>query len=105
MLLAIFSPTVIGDDVKTWNEWDKFFRVHRHLGFDVILIPQSDRLISRKVKCYSEYEVKHFNRKNHGMISKAAVPQSVLSCPRYLLLYHSIQENTVPISQYPHKNP
>lgn len=66
--VAIFSPTVIGDDVKTWNEWDKFFRVHRHLGFDVILIPQSDRLISRKVKCYSEYEVKHFNRKNHGML-------------------------------------
>lgn len=66
--VAIFSPTIIGEDVKRWNEWDKFFRVHRHLGFDVILIPQSVKLISRKVKEYAEFEVKHFNRKNHGVL-------------------------------------
>lgn len=64
--VAIFSPTVIGDNVKAWNDWDKFFRVHRHLGFDVVLIPQSQRLISRKVIEYCEYEVRHYNRKYHG---------------------------------------
>lgn len=66
--VAIFSPTIIGENVKMWNEWDKFFRVHRHLGFDVILIPQSVKLISRKVKEYAEFEVKHFNRKHQGFL-------------------------------------
>ncbi len=64
--VAIFSPTVIGEQTQRWNEWDTFFRKHRHLGFNVILIPQSKKLISRKVIEYCEFEVKHFNRKNHG---------------------------------------
>ncbi len=63
--VAIFSPTVLTE--KVWNEWDTFFRKHRHIGYDVVLIPQSPRLISRKVKEYAEHEVKHYNRKNHGL--------------------------------------
>lgn len=47
--VAIFSPTVLSENIKRWNEWDEFFRIHRHLGFEVILIPQSKRLISRKI--------------------------------------------------------
>ncbi|MCM1578137.1 MAG: zonular occludens toxin domain-containing protein [Ruminococcus sp.] len=66
--VAIFSPTVIGDNKELWNRWDNFFRVHRHLGFDIILIPQSKRLISRKVIEYAETEVKHYNRKHHGLL-------------------------------------
>lgn len=65
--VALFSPTVIGDNVKLWNRWDDFFRKHRHLGYDIVLIPQSAKLISRKVIEYCEYEYRHFNRKNHGM--------------------------------------
>lgn len=64
--VAIFSPTVLADNTKRWNEWDEFFRKHRHLGYNVIIIPQSKRLISRKVIEYCEFEVKHYNRKNHG---------------------------------------
>lgn len=64
--VAIFSPTVLADNIKRWNEWDEFFRKHRHLGYNVIIIPQSKRLISRKVIEYCEFEVKHYNRKNHG---------------------------------------
>lgn len=63
--VAIFSPTVLTE--KNWNAWDTFFRKHRHIGFDVVLIPQSPRLISRKIREYAEHETKHFNRKNHGM--------------------------------------
>ena len=69
--VAIFSPTVLADKkngTQIWNAWDDFFRKHRHLGFDVVLIPQSKRLISRKVIEYAEFEVKHYNRKNHGML-------------------------------------
>lgn len=65
--VAIFSPTVLSENIKRWNEWDTFFRKHRHLGYDVYIIPQSKRLISRKVIEYCEFEIKHYNRKNHGM--------------------------------------
>lgn len=64
--VAIFSPTVIGDNPKLWNRWEDFFRKHRHLGFDVVLIPQAAKLISRKVIEYAEFEIRHFNRKHHG---------------------------------------
>lgn len=64
--VAIFSPTVLADNIQRWNEWDEFFRKHRHLGYNIIIIPQSKRLISRKVIEYCELEVKHFNRKYHG---------------------------------------
>ena len=46
--VAIFSPTVLSENIKRWNEWDEFFRKHRHLGYEIILIPQSKKLISRK---------------------------------------------------------
>lgn len=65
--VAIFSPTVLSENIKRWNEWDEFFRKHRHLGYNVIIIPQSKKLISRKVIEYCEFEVKHYNRKNQGM--------------------------------------
>lgn len=64
--VAIFAPTVIGNDVKRWNEWEDFFRKHRHLGYDVILVPQASKLISRKCIEYCEFDVRHFNRKHHG---------------------------------------
>lgn len=66
--VSIFSPTVLSEKPKVWNEWDTFFRKHRHLGYDVVLIPQSVKLISRKVKEYCEFETKHYNRKNQGFL-------------------------------------
>jgi len=65
--VAIFSPTILSENIKRWNEWDEFFRKHRHLGYKVILIPQSKKLISRKVIEYCEFEVKHYNRKHQGI--------------------------------------
>ena len=64
--VSLFSPTVIGDNPKLWNKWNDFFRVHRHLGYDIVLIPQSTKLISRKVVEYCEYEVRHYNKKYQG---------------------------------------
>ena len=69
--VSIFSPTALAEDkdgIKKWNAWDNFFRKHRHIGFDVVLIPQSKRLIQRKVLEYCEFEVKHYNRKNQGFL-------------------------------------
>lgn len=66
--VAIFSPTVISQNTSLWNEWDTFFRKHRHIGYDVVLIPQSKRLIARKVLEYCEFETKHYNRKHQGFL-------------------------------------
>lgn len=66
--VSIFSPTVLSENIKLWNKWEDFFRLHRQLGYEVILIPQSKKLISRKVIEYCEYEVKHYNRKNQGIL-------------------------------------
>lgn len=69
--VAIFSPTALAEDrdgIKKWNSWDTFFRKHRHIGFDLVLIPQSKKLIQRKVIEYCEFEVKHYNRKNQGFL-------------------------------------
>lgn len=63
----IFSPTIIGNNVNLFNSWDTFFRIHRHIGYDVILIPQSSKLISRKLIEYCEFETRHFNRKHYGL--------------------------------------
>lgn len=66
--VCIFSPTCATmQDIKQWNAWEKFFQFHRHLGYDVFLIPQSTALISRKVKEYAEYEIRHRALKNAGM--------------------------------------
>lgn len=40
-------------------EWCKFFSLHRHLGYDFILITQYDRNIDRQIRVLVEYEVKH----------------------------------------------
>jgi len=52
--VSIFSPTVLTPE--KWNEWERFFQFHRHIGYEIILIPQSAKLISRKVIEYCEFE-------------------------------------------------
>lgn len=66
--VAIFSPTVISNDIKRWNEWDTFFQKHRHIGYDVVLVPQAKKLIARKVLEYCEFETKHYDRKHQGFL-------------------------------------
>lgn len=62
--VSIFSPTVL--TTTAWNEWERFFQYHRHIGFEVILIPQSSKLISRKVIEYCEFDIRHRAIKNSG---------------------------------------
>ena len=39
--------------------WVNFFTMHRHLGYNFILISQFDRLVDRQIRNNFEYEVKH----------------------------------------------
>ena len=68
MSCAAMAMTMMAVNACAEGEWDTFFRKHRHIGYDVILIPQSKKLIARKVLEYCEFEVKHYNRKHQGTL-------------------------------------
>lgn len=59
--------------------FNQFFSVHRHLGYDVLLISQNDRLIDRQIRCNLEYEIKHRKVNNFGTIG-AFMPFKVFAC-------------------------
>lgn len=49
------------------QKWCHFFEVHRHYGFDVILIAPSIKLIDKAIQYDIEYEDIHRKLKNFGM--------------------------------------
>ena len=53
-------------DAKDRNAWNKFFQLHRHFGYDIILIAQFDRMIDRQIRSLIEYEYVHRKVSNMG---------------------------------------
>lgn len=51
-------------DRRAWND---FFQVHRHFGFNIILITQYDRLIDRQLRALVEYQHIHRKVSNFGI--------------------------------------
>lgn len=52
------------------NAWLKFFSLHRHYGYCVILIAQNDRMIDRQIRSLIEYQYIHRKLTNYGMKGK-----------------------------------
>lgn len=48
------------------HDWIEFFTHHRHMGFDIVLISQYDKLISAKVRACFEYNFVHRKVNNYG---------------------------------------
>lgn len=57
-------------DAKDRSEWNKFFQVHRHYGYDIILVAQFDRMIDRQIRSLIEYEYIHRKVSNMGWRGK-----------------------------------
>jgi len=59
----LFSPTVIkikqSEDKMYRAKWLEFFTQHRHLGFNIIMVSQFDKLIDPQIRCLFEYNVIH----------------------------------------------
>lgn len=60
---------------RTWNEsnrndWITFFAEHRHLGYDIILISQNDRMLDRQIRSLIEYNVIHRKLSQFGFLGK-----------------------------------
>lgn len=51
---------------KDRNAWVQFFSQHRKLGFDFLLITQSDRMMDKQIRALVETEVKHRKLNNYG---------------------------------------
>ncbi len=51
---------------KDRNAWVTFFSQHRKLGFNVILITQSDRMLDKQIRSLVEDEVRHRKLNNYG---------------------------------------
>lgn len=57
-------------DAQGRESWNKFFQVHRHYGYDIILIAQFDRMIDRQIRSLIEYEIVHRKVSNFGLKGK-----------------------------------
>lgn len=69
-----FSPTAVKlgtqIDKRYRQDWLEFFSQHRHLGYDIIIISQFDKLIDAQIRCLFEYNYIHRNATNFKMIGK-----------------------------------
>lgn len=55
---------------KGRDEWLSFFTQHRHLGYDIFLIAQFDRMLDRQIRSLIEYEYIHRKVNNFGIPGK-----------------------------------
>lgn len=56
---------------KTYRDgWTRFFSIHRHLGYDIYLISQFDRMLDRQIRSLIEYEYSHRKISNIGSMGK-----------------------------------
>lgn len=60
---------------RSWNapnrsEWITFFAEHRHLGFDIILISQNDRMLDRQIRSLIEFNFIHRKYSQFGIAGR-----------------------------------
>lgn len=55
---------------KGRNDWLSFFTQHRHLGYDIFLVAQFDRMLDRQIRSLIEYEYIHRKVNNFGKAGK-----------------------------------
>lgn len=80
---------------KDRQSWIKFFSQHRKLGFNVILIAQSDRMLDRQIRCLIETDIRHRKLNNYGMfgfmIGLLFFNASIFYCSEYWACGNSIK--------------
>ena len=74
-ILLIIDESQMMFNARNWDakgraEWNEFFQLHRHYGFDIILVAQFDRMIDRQVRSLIEYEYVHRKVSNFGIKGK-----------------------------------
>lgn len=72
-IILIIDEAQLCFNSRNWNDKNRmsfleFMSQSRHLGYDVILIAQSDKMIDRQFRALIEYEVKHRKLANFGIV-------------------------------------
>lgn len=70
-----------GETSHNRMDWLKFFVQHRKLGYNFIIISQTDRQIDRQIRSLFEYEIKH-RKVNNFKIGKL-LPVPLFACVSY----------------------
>lgn len=71
-ILLFIDEAQIYFNSREWNskgrkEWLKFFTLHRHYGYHIILVAQFDRMLDRQIRSLVEYECVHRKAGNIGI--------------------------------------
>ena len=74
-ILLILDEIQIIANSRTWADkdrmtWIEFLSQHRHYGYKIIMIAQSDKMIDRQYRALIEYEVKHRKLANFGIVGR-----------------------------------
>ena len=73
-------------------EWIEFFSLHRHYGFDFILISQSDRMVDRQIRSFFEYNHQHRNVGHFKLFGRILALLSGGSLFADITYFYSIRE-------------
>lgn len=74
-ILLVIDECQMLFNARQWDKadrdgWNKFFQIHRHFGYDIILVAQFDRMIDRQIRSLIEYEQIHRRVSNFGIKGK-----------------------------------
>lgn len=66
--LVVLDEAQLKFNSRSWQSsdrvaWNKFFTVHRHLGYEIILATQKDTFLDSQLRGLIEYELNHKNLK------------------------------------------
>ena len=59
-------------NARDWNkpgraDWNMFFQMHRHYGYDIVLSTQFDSMIDKQLRALVEYQIIHRKISNYGL--------------------------------------
>lgn len=74
-ILVVIDESQLLFNARDWgqkgrSDWLSFFTLHRHLGYDIVLIAQFDRMLDRQIRSLIEYEYIHRKVSNYGWKGK-----------------------------------
>jgi len=74
-ILLVIDEAQLLFNSRSWqsmdrNGWLQFFSQHRHMGYEIIMVAQNDRMLDRQIRCLFEYDCKHRKLGNFGWKGK-----------------------------------
>lgn len=96
-----FSPTAVKlnnqENPHYRQDWLEFFTHHRHLGYDILIISQFDRLIDAQLRCIFEFNYVHRKANNFGFIGMLL---TILHIPLFVQIKYWYGTNQITGKQF-----